>query len=104
MKPQRRIATSPWLPLLAGVLLAGCLEVEQHPPWQDGYYDGKRDALHHQARFHGNRMAWNAALTDRTLLQDEYRRTGRPGDARVQPRPQRTPPPSTAPRPPAQEP
>lgn len=65
------------LPLLA-TALAGCLEVGQHPAWHDGQYDGKTDALPHQAWFHGDRMAWNAAITDRTLLQNEYRRTEPP--------------------------
>lgn len=63
--------------LLAAALLGltGCLEVEQHPPWKHGQYDGKTEPRAHQAYFHGDRLAWNAALTDRTLLQDEYRRT-----------------------------
>jgi len=60
--------------LAAACLLSGCLEVEQHPPWKAGAYDGKTDQLPSQARFHGDRLAWNAAVTDRALLQDEYRR------------------------------
>ena len=56
------------------VLLAGCLEVEQHPPWQRGAYDGKPDQRVHAAHFRGDRGAWQAAVTDRTHLQDEYRR------------------------------
>lgn len=60
---------------LAPLLLAGCLEVEQHPPWRHGAYDGKTDPLQHQTLFHGDRLAWNAAITDRNHLQNEYGRT-----------------------------
>jgi hypothetical protein len=56
-------------------LLAGCLEVEQHPPWREGAYDGKPDNLPQQKHFHGDRLAWNATLTNRNWLQDEYGRT-----------------------------
>jgi hypothetical protein len=56
------------------VLLAGCLEVEQHPPWERGAYDGKTDARVHAAHFRGDRGAWNAAISDRNHLQNEYRR------------------------------
>jgi hypothetical protein len=62
---------------LATVLLAGCLEVEQHPGWIEGAYDGKRDQLPERAHFAGSRLAWNAAITDRTRLQNEYQRTDR---------------------------
>jgi len=60
--------------LLATALLTGCLEVEQHPRWANGLYDGKPDQRVHAAQFHGDRLAWNAATTDRTLQQDEFRR------------------------------
>ena len=60
------------VPLL---LLTGCLEVEQHPPWLHGQYNGKPDNLPQQTRFHGDRLSWNAALTDRNHLQNEYERT-----------------------------
>lgn len=63
---------------LAPLLLGGCLEVEQHPVWRDGHYDNKRDNMHHQVHFHNDRLAWNAALTDRNHLQNEYNRTGVP--------------------------
>lgn len=67
------------LALLAlAALLGGCLEVEQHPPWARGGYDGKPDPRVHEAHFRGDRGAWTAALTDRTHLQDEYRRAPRP--------------------------
>ncbi len=59
----------------APLLLAGCLEVEQHPPWRDGAYDGKSDRPHHHTHFHGDRLAWHAALSNRNHLQNEYRRT-----------------------------
>ena len=57
------------------LLLAGCLEVEQHPIWRDGQYDNKTDNLPHQTHFHGDRLAWMAVITDRNWLQDEYGRT-----------------------------
>ena len=63
-----------WVLIAAGALLSGCLEVEQHPAWRNGSYEGKADALPSQARFHGDRLAWNATIADRTRLQDEYRR------------------------------
>ena len=70
MKPQSIIA------LAASVLLLnGCLEVEQHPPWRHGQYNGKPDNPVQQTRFHGDRLAWKAALTDRNHLQNEYERT-----------------------------
>ncbi|MDB5749606.1 MAG: hypothetical protein JWP65_27 [Ramlibacter sp.] len=71
-----------WPLLGAALLLAGCLEVEQHPAWRHGAYDGKPDDLQHQRLFHGDRMAWMAAIINRNWRQDEYRRTfhkgGRP--------------------------
>jgi hypothetical protein len=68
--------------LAAGcALLAGCLEVEQHPPWRRGQYDGKPDNLPQQRNFHGDRLAWMATLVNRNWLQDEYPRTGDGGAA-----------------------
>lgn len=61
--------------LAGGALLAGCLEVEQHPPWRDGRYDGKTDNLPSQLRFGGDHLAWNAALENRNRQQNEYVRT-----------------------------
>ena len=67
------------LPLLAVAgLLVGCLEVDQYPGWADGQYDGKTDDLPQQACFHGDRLAWNAAINDRNWLQHEYGRTEHP--------------------------
>jgi hypothetical protein len=63
----------------ACLLLAGCLEVRQHPPWRHGEYAGKPDNLPQQRLFHGDRMAWNAAITNRNWLQDEYLRTQNQG-------------------------
>jgi hypothetical protein len=59
----------------ACALLAGCLEVEQHPGWRQGQYDGKPDALPQQRNFHGDRLAWIATVMNRNWLQDEYART-----------------------------
>jgi alkylated DNA repair dioxygenase AlkB len=61
--------------LCATALLAGCLEVEQHPPWRHGQYDGKKDNLPQQRNFHGDRLAWTATVQNRNWLQDEYPRT-----------------------------
>jgi len=59
---------------LLALSLAACLEVEQHPPWKQGYYDGKRDNMPFQRNFHGDRMAWNAAIDNRNRHQNEYNR------------------------------
>ena len=61
--------------LVACALLAGCLEVEQHPPWRQGQYDGKPDNLPQQRNFHNDRMAWVATVINRNWHQDEYLRT-----------------------------
>ena len=63
--------------LLAGacLLLAGCLEVEQHPMWRQGEYDGKPDNLPQQTLYHRDRMAWASTIQNRNWLQDEYPRT-----------------------------
>lgn len=63
------------LACVAVLLLGGCLEVEQHPRWVDGAYDGKADSLPQERWYAGDRLAWNAAITDRNHLQNEYRRT-----------------------------
>jgi hypothetical protein len=62
------------LVLIATLLVAGCLEVEQHPGWMKGHYAGKPDELPYQKNFNGDRLSWNAAVTDRTQLQNEYLR------------------------------
>jgi hypothetical protein len=64
-----------WLVIAVALLLGGCLEVQQHPPWRNGEYNGKPDALPQQRLFHGSRLAWNAAITNRNWQQDEYQRT-----------------------------
>jgi hypothetical protein len=69
MKPARIIAMA-----LLALPLTACLEVEQHPPWKHGYYDGKRDNMPFQRNFHGDRMAWNAAIDNRNRHQNEYNR------------------------------
>ncbi|GIZ50247.1 hypothetical protein [Noviherbaspirillum aridicola] len=63
------------LALLILVPLSGCLEVEQHPGWRAGEYDGKPDNLPSQAYYSGDRLAWNAAISNRNHLQNEYERT-----------------------------
>ena len=62
------------LALAALLMLPGCLEVEQHPPWKNGEYNGKPDPLPSQAWFHADPLAWNAEITNRNHLQDEYGR------------------------------
>lgn len=66
---------TPLIAVAATLLLAGCLEVEQHPVWRNGEYNGKKDDLHQQAWFHNDKLAWNAAIADRNHKQNEYRRT-----------------------------
>jgi len=61
--------------IACAALLAGCLEVEQHPPWRQGAYDGKPDDQPHQRHFHGDRLSWVATVIGRNWLQDEYLRT-----------------------------
>jgi hypothetical protein len=65
-----------FLVVLTSVVLGGCLEVEQHPAWRDGRYDGKADDLPQQRNFHNDRMAWMATVINRNWHQDEYLRTG----------------------------
>ena len=57
------------------MLLSGCLEVEQHPGWVDGQYAGKPDNRSSQVSFHHDKMAWNAAISNRALHQNEYNRS-----------------------------
>ena len=56
------------------LLLTGCLEVDQHPPWIDGEYAGKPDERHFQRRFHHDRLAWWATVENRNGKQNEYNR------------------------------
>jgi hypothetical protein len=62
------------VPFAALLLLTGCLEVEQHPPWIAGEYAGKPDDRHYQRRFHNDRLAWWAAVENRSGHQNEYNR------------------------------
>jgi hypothetical protein len=69
------------VPLLLVALivpLGGCLEVQQHPPWANGEYNGKRDELPQQALYGNDRLAWNAMLANRNHLQNEYGRMDQP--------------------------
>ncbi len=73
---KKTITSLKWIALLpAPLLLAGCLEVDQYPVWRAGAYNGKPDNLAQQAHFHGDKLAWNAAISNRNHLQNEYRRT-----------------------------
>ena len=56
------------------LLLAGCLEVDQHPAWLKGEYAGKEDPRPYQTRFHNDRLAWWAAMENRNMKQNEYNR------------------------------
>lgn len=62
------------LTLPLALTLGGCLEVEQHPAWRDGAYNGKRDDRPEFRHFAHDRLAWHAALVNRNYLQNEYRR------------------------------
>ncbi|HEU4852670.1 MAG TPA: hypothetical protein VFT37_11005 [Telluria sp.] len=59
--------------------LCGCLEVNQHPAWLNGKYAGKIDQLPWQTHFHHDRLAWSAAINNRSLYQNEYIRARPPG-------------------------
>jgi hypothetical protein len=61
-----------WSAGLTALLLCGCLEVEQHPKWVNGQYNGKPDNLPEQAYFHNDRLAWSAAIANRNQLENEY--------------------------------
>jgi hypothetical protein len=55
-------------------LLTGCLEVEQHPAWRKGEFAGKADNRPFQKLFHGDRLSWFAAISNRNNSQNEYNR------------------------------
>lgn len=62
--------------IAAILLLSACsLEVEQHPAWLNGEYNGKKDDLPQRGYFHNDRLAWNAAINNRNHLQNEFNRT-----------------------------
>lgn len=60
--------------LLPLALLAGCLEVDQHPNWVHGMVAGKRDNRPAQALFHNDKLAWWGAIANRMMNQNEYNR------------------------------
>ena len=55
-------------------LLAGCLEVDQHPNWVHGMYAGKKDDRPFLRRFHNDKLAWWGAISNRNMNQNEYNR------------------------------
>jgi len=59
---------------LLPLALCGCLEVRQHPAWIDGQYAGKHDDRQDHVKFHNDRFAWSAAISDRNNKQNEYNR------------------------------
>ena len=58
---------------LAG-LLAGCLEVEQHPPYVKRAFAGQRDNRAADVTFKGDNAAWKKAVDERNRGQNEYNR------------------------------
>jgi hypothetical protein len=64
-----------FLLLIVPLLLAGCLEVEQHPAWRNGQYAGKRDQQPYQVHFHNDRLAWWAHIANRNQGQNEFNRS-----------------------------
>ena len=63
-----------WCAALVPLALCGCLEVGQHPAWIDGQYAGKHDNRQAQLHFHGDKLSWWAAISDRNNKQNEYNR------------------------------
>ena len=61
--------------ILPAVLLTGCLEVDQHPPWIKGVYAGKKDDRPYHRRCHDDRLAWWATVENRNGKQNEYNRS-----------------------------
>ena len=59
------------LPLM---LLAGCLEVDQHPNWVHGMYAGKKDDRPFFRHFHNDKLAWWGTISNRNMNQNEYNR------------------------------
>jgi hypothetical protein len=66
----KRIATL-CLPL---ALLAGCLEVDQHPNWVHGMYAGKKDDRPMHRFFHDDKLSWWGTISNRNMHQNEYNR------------------------------
>lgn len=65
--------------LLAATLaagLAGCGEKPQATTYEEGRYQGKADTQPWDAAaFKGDKQAWESAMRQRTLKQNEYQRT-----------------------------
>lgn len=59
--------------VLLAALSAGCLEVNQYPPYENGMYAGKKDDLQFQ-RVYRDKAAWSAAIAARERGQNEYLR------------------------------
>ena len=59
---------------LMALSLTACLDVQQHPAWVHGTYAGKPDDIPSQRHYHGDRLAWNAAIDNRNRRQNEYNR------------------------------
>jgi hypothetical protein len=59
---------------LLATMLAGCLEVKQHPSWIRGEYAGKKDDRQFQRLFHNDKLAWFGVIANRNLNQNEYNR------------------------------
>jgi len=57
------------------LLLGGCLEVPQYPPYENGAYAGKKDNLQFQRGFGNDPEKWNAAIAQRVRGQNEYLRS-----------------------------
>ena len=55
-------------------LLAGCLEVDQHPHWVKGQYAGKKDNRPADVYFHHDRLSWWGTVSNRNQNQNEYNR------------------------------
>ena len=55
-------------------LLAGCLEVDQHPNWVHGMYAGKKDDRPMHRRFHDDKLSWWGTISNRNMNQNEYNR------------------------------
>ena len=73
MKPRFPIA--PFVAALALALLAGCGEQPQVARYEQGKYEGKADTRPWDgAAFNGDRTAWELALRNRIVGQNEYKR------------------------------
>jgi hypothetical protein len=55
-------------------LLAGCLEVDQHPNWVHGMYAGKKDDRPMHRLFHDDKLSWWGTISNRNMNQNEYTR------------------------------